>query len=35
MQWTIKAAQLSADLEVLGKGLNTVIGEKGVNISGG
>jgi len=32
---TINASQLSADIEVLGKGINTIIGERGVNISGG
>lgn len=31
----IKAAQLERDLQLFGKGLNTVIGERGVNISGG
>jgi len=31
----IKASQLERDLQLFGKGLNTVIGERGVNISGG
>ena len=35
MKMTIKASQLTSDMEVLGKGIDTVIGEKGVNISGG
>ena len=31
----LKASQLERDLQIFGKGLNTVIGERGVNISGG
>ena len=34
-QKTIQASQLSKDLEIFGKGADTVIGERGVNISGG
>ena len=35
MENAIKVAQLTRDLEILGNGINTVIGERGVNISGG
>ena len=32
---TVEVTQLSRDLDILGNGADTVIGEKGVNISGG
>ena len=35
MKLAIKSSQLESDLKIFGKGLNTVIGERGVNISGG
>ena len=35
MTLAIKVAQLTRDLEIFGKGINTTIGERGVNISGG
>ena len=35
MEKAVKVAQLTRDLEILGNGINTVIGERGVNISGG
>ena len=34
-EWAIKNAQLNSDLETFGNGADTVIGERGVNISGG
>lgn len=33
--WAVKNAQLTTDLELFGNGADTVIGERGVNISGG
>ena len=35
MDKAIKAAQLERDIDILSKGLDTIIGERGVNISGG
>ena len=35
LERAIKASQLSRDMETFGKGANTIIGERGVNISGG
>lgn len=35
MLLALRASQLESDLKLFGKGLNTVIGERGVNISGG
>ena len=35
MDRAIKLAQLGHDIEIFGKGLDTVIGERGINVSGG
>jgi ABC-type multidrug transport system fused ATPase/permease subunit len=35
MDTAIKVAQLSRDVEIFGKGLKTMIGERGINVSGG
>lgn len=31
----IRVAQLNQDIEIFGRGIETVIGERGINISGG
>jgi len=31
----VKVSQLTSDVKILSRGINTVIGERGVNISGG
>ena len=31
----IKVSQLTRDVKILGKGVETIIGERGVNVSGG
>jgi len=35
LEYAIKAAQLTRDIKLFGKGINTTIGERGINVSGG